>query len=90
MKALSGWYSLVGVLAQERMMSMLNTEKPTTIVVVQSRTVLRKTLSFLSERNRPQKSRASSATRKKAAPELYGRPSVLTKNRSKYAASLGR
>ena len=82
MKALSGWYSLVGVLAHERMMSMLNTEKPITIVVTQSSAVLRKTFSFFRVRNRPQKQSASSASRKKAAPLLYGRPRTLTKKRS--------
>ena len=70
MKALSGWYSLVGVLAQERMMSMLNTENPITIVVAQSRAVLRKTFSFRRVTASPQKHSASRATRKKAAPLL--------------------
>ena len=71
-------------------MSMLNTEKPMVMVVMQSRTVAGKAFSRFSARKMPQKHRASSASRKKAAPVLYGRPSVLTKKRSKYAATFGR
>ena len=51
-------------------MSMLNTEKPITMVVMQSSAVLAKTFSSFSVRQIPQKSSASSATRKKAAPLL--------------------
>ena len=86
---MSGWYSLVGVLAHERMITMLNTENPITIVVKHSRAVFQNTLSVLRVLKRPQKQAVRRATMKKAAPVLYGSPRVLTKNRSKYAAILG-
>ena len=83
MKALSGWYSLVGVLAQERMITMLNTENPITIVVKHSRAVFQNTFSVFKVLKSPQKHAVSRATMKNAAPVLYGSPSVFTKNRSK-------
>ena len=59
------------------------------MVVRHSMTVFQNTLLFFKVLNRPQKQRASTATMKNAAPVLYGRPRVFTKNRSMYAASLG-
>ena len=88
-KALSGWYSLVGVLAQERITSMLNTENPMTMVVKHSRAVFRNTFFFLRVANSPQKQSPKSSSMKNTAPELYGSPNTFTNSRSVYAASLG-
>ena len=81
-KALSGWYSLVGVLAFERMITIENRENPIVMVVKQSNTVLASTLPLFIVSKSPQKHRASNTTMKNAAPELNGRPRVFTKNRS--------
>ena len=80
--ALSGWYSLVGVLTEERIMQMLNSENPRTMVVRHNRAVFMKTLSFLRVRNRPQKHSARRASTKNAAPLLYGSPKTFTNRRS--------
>ena len=64
------------------MITMLNSENPTTTVVRHRSAVFQNTFPDLSVRNRPQKQAASRATMKNAAPVLYGRPSELTKNRS--------
>ena len=80
---MSGWYSLVGVFAQLRMMSTVNMEKPMMMTVRQVSVVLSSTLPFFRVANMPQMQSASNATRKKAAPLLYGSPSVFTKKRSK-------
>ena len=71
-------------------MSIENSENPIRMVVTHSRAVFQKTLRRLSVDHRPQKHRAKSATMKKAAPLLYGRPNTLTNSRSMYAAIFGR
>ncbi len=70
MKALSGWYSLVGVLAHERMITMLNTENPITIVVKHSSAVFQKIFPVLRVLKRPQKHDARRTMMKNAAPVL--------------------
>ena len=87
---MSGWYSLVGVFALERMMTMEKSEKPMTIIVKHRRAVLRNTFCCFIVLNSPQKHAPRSTIMKNTAPLLNGRPRVLTKNRSKYAAIFGR
>ena len=69
-------------MAQERMISMLKTEKPMVMTVKHSRMVFRSTFCLRSVTKMPQKHSARSAARKNAAPLLYGSPITLTKNRS--------
>ena len=87
---MSGWYSLVGVFALERMITIEKSENPITIIVKHSRTVFASTFCCFSVRNMPQKHAPRSRSMNTAAPELNGMPSALTKNLSKPAAIFGR
>ena len=81
-KGLSGWYSLVGVFAEDLTITTEKMEKPITMTVKQSSTVFATTAFFFIVRKSPQKHAARRAIMKKAAPVLNGSPNTFTKSRS--------
>ena len=87
---LSGWYSLVGVFAAERMITIEKSENPITIIVKHRSTVLANTCCFFMVLKSPQKHAPSSTAMKNTAPLLKPMPSLFTKKRSNCAAIFGR